>query len=260
MLRYIHNPLSKPSVHRVDVFYVLLSSDVRLTDQQQSLLSVEELQHLSRLQRASDQRSYACAHWLLRQVLSFCTDIAASELRFSASESGKPQLIVPQGHSVVEFNITHCPTMVACAISASPVGVDAESLGRTLDSDVEEYILDTDELLFVRSFEGEKRHQFSLHHWTCKEAALKALGIGLQIDPKQVAINGIHSSQPSTQVVHPRDGSLHQVYLFPNLIPELGHSLTVATTEVECRGIELYDCSTMLASEGDVASSGNTSS
>jgi len=75
----------------------------------------------------------------------------------------------------VHFNLSHCKVATACAISATPIGIDAEeycSYGANIASNV----LNENELTTV--LEGNSPREFA-RYWTMKESYVKYTGIGI---------------------------------------------------------------------------------
>ena len=83
------------------------------------------------------------------------------------AENGKPFL---KNYSDLHFNISHCRTHIALALSHSPVGIDVESLRRVSPSLIKRVC--SDEELHIISQSSDPDMEF-LRLWTRKEAYLK---------------------------------------------------------------------------------------
>ena len=79
--------------------------------------------------------------------------------------------------------------MLAFADSA-PVGVDVEPIGALEDGGVEllDFTLTATERRRLLEVPVPERRRIFLHHWTGKEAILKALGTGLNVEPQAVTL------------------------------------------------------------------------
>lgn len=192
------------------------------------ILSQPEREFLSRLRKPEDRVSYAKAHILLRRSLQKYTGVAAADLEFTTSTTGKPELIRSRGLQHIEFNLTHCETMVACAISLTPVGIDVEPNFRVLEPETIQHILHREEWQLLQGVNASDQATEIMHFWTCKEAALKALGLGLSIEPNQVLIRLADEREAIAHIPVPHNTTAQCIRLYRNLSPLTAHSLTVA--------------------------------
>ena len=94
---------------------------------------------------------------------------------------GKPFFL----RSEIEFSLTHTKTMAFCALSDSPVGIDAETVRPVLPR-VLERTMNPAELAWIA--EQPDRDRAFLQLWTAKEAWVKLTGTGLQGCPKSVVL------------------------------------------------------------------------
>ena len=227
----------------IDVFYLHLSpTDHPISELELSILSLSEREQINRLRQSADRFSYARAHILLRQILGQRLDYSASKLQFSKTSAGKPFLSMPVGLPSLEFNLTHCESMVACAISHTPVGIDVEPNHRILDLDTIRHILHESELRTIEELKIPERTRLALQFWTCKEAALKAIGIGLLVEPNEVVINIEQNAHPYAQLISKARTLPTRIELFPNQLPNSGHALSIACLNTVRPAIVLHAC------------------
>lgn len=99
---------------------------------------------------------------------------------FSYGEHGKPSII---GHEDIHFNLSHCKTAVACAISDKPIGIDIESI-RPAKETVIRYAMNDAET--QRIMESSNPDLEFTRLWTMKESVLKLTGEGINDDMKNV--------------------------------------------------------------------------
>jgi 4'-phosphopantetheinyl transferase len=142
----------------------------------EATLSEEELARMRRLRFAEDRARYAAGRGWLRRILGEETGRDPGELRFIYGPHGKPAL--DDGPA---FNVAHTREHVAVALAPrGDVGVDIEA------------IADFKELpdLAARYFSPAQRRELAARMperrptsfacvWSVKEAAIKALGLGL---------------------------------------------------------------------------------
>ena len=101
---------------------------------------------------------------------------------FSYGEHGKPSII---GHEDIHFNLSHCKTAVACAISDKPIGIDIESI-RPAKETVIRYAMNDAET--QRIMESSNPDLEFTRLWTMKESVLKLTGEGINDDMKNVLV------------------------------------------------------------------------
>lgn len=95
-------------------------------------------------------------------------------------DGGKPFLA---DHPTIHFNLSHCRTAVACAVSRRPIGVDIESR-RPVSDALARHVLNAEEYHAVAT--AEDREIAFLTLWTRKEALLKLTGEGIRGNLKDV--------------------------------------------------------------------------
>ena len=98
---------------------------------------------------------------------------------FLIGEHGKPELSLNSKLSTLNFNISHCKSALAVALSASPVGIDVESVGRYSES-LARHVLNDSEFAEVSQSPNPQIPFTRL--WTQKEAVVKLTGRGIDDD------------------------------------------------------------------------------
>lgn len=145
-----------------------------------------EQERAGRFRFERDAARYVAAHWGLRLVLSEATGSDPTQIRLYADAAGKPHLASGQG---IGFSLSHSAGTAVVAVSGSDdVGVDVE-LWRDLE-DVDALAaahLAPAEHQAWQALPAPQRQRAFITAWTRKEAALKALGTGLDIEPSLVA-------------------------------------------------------------------------
>ncbi|MBO4664205.1 MAG: 4'-phosphopantetheinyl transferase superfamily protein [Bacteroidaceae bacterium] len=99
---------------------------------------------------------------------------------FEYGEHGKPSII---GHPDIHFNLSHCKTAVACAISDTPIGIDIESI-RDAKESVIRYAMNDAETQRIMESSNPALEFTKL--WTIKESVLKLTGEGINDNMKSV--------------------------------------------------------------------------
>lgn len=152
------------------------------------MLTTSELSEASRFVSPSARDQFVVSRGLLRWSLSKRLDIPPLDLLFGRTSYGKPHLIGQRSEQAVQFNVSHCPSMVAVALGeAEAIGVDVETLKRSFDiSALSAYCMSGDERRVYNCLSNGCRRQAFLRYWTVKEAYTKAVGVGLGMDLRDV--------------------------------------------------------------------------
>lgn len=90
---------------------------------------------------------------------------------------GKPYFV----DSPLHFSISHTPNHVFCVLSDTPVGIDAEEMGRQIKPSLAEKILSPTEM--EQFSKADDPRLALLTFWVLKEAAGKCTGEGMQLWP-----------------------------------------------------------------------------
>ncbi len=144
-------------------------------------LSPDEQQRSDRFRFDRDRHRFIAGRGTLRAILGRYLRVDPLELQFSYSAKGKPALSAPSGSSNLEFNLSHSQNVMLCAIAQNtPIGIDLEHLrpvGNLLQ--LTQRFFAPQEHLAIQALPPEEQLQSFFHHWTCKEALLKATGVGV---------------------------------------------------------------------------------
>lgn len=159
------------------------------------LLSEDEKARAERFHRRADRVRMAAARAALRRHLARRLGCAPAALRFELGPNDKPRLRPRGGHKpAVTFNVSHCGEYALIAVSTAPcvaaLGVDIEQRRADLDlEELAEYAFTPSERAFLHRCKpcaGESGAPPGLDYasaffltWVAKEAALKALGVGI---------------------------------------------------------------------------------
>jgi len=151
------------------------------------LLPDAEWQWITRLRQPEDRLRSLTARALVRQMLARRLGVPPAGIALAADPRGKPGLAVPAGW---HFNLAHSGGHVLAAVGRQPLGVDVEACPRRVDNALFRFATGRDpdgagpgglqdgvppaRLPDAQAFCAE---------WVCREAALKARGLGLSVEP-----------------------------------------------------------------------------
>lgn len=149
-------------------------------------LAQAEHERASRFAFDRDRQRFVAGRLAMRRVLSHYTGIAAADLVLTAGAHGKPGL----ASGNLAFNLTHSGSTGLLAISASgEVGIDLERVSLPADPHALAASVFTDEECRVlKSLPATQLAAAFFTCWTRKEAALKAVGTGMSVDPRSVHV------------------------------------------------------------------------
>ena len=147
-------------------------------------LPEDQQRRLSRFVHREGRLQYAVSHAALNTILSQYTGVPPLELRFVDGEKGKPLLM----GSTLSFNLSHSHHAAMIAVSNAPtVGVDVEWVRHKSGLiDIAERYFSKQELRWIEAAAGEEEGVERFYRvWVCKEAYLKAVGVGLTVSLDQ---------------------------------------------------------------------------
>lgn len=145
------------------------------------LMTAEERARQDRFLFERNKRQFAVARVLVRQTLAQYTGIAAPELRFTANQYGRPELVAEA--ATLEFNLSHTDGLAALAVTrAGEIGVDVEDAERrSRPEEVADHFFAPSEVAGLMALPEAARVARFFDLWTLKEAYIKARGMGLAI-------------------------------------------------------------------------------
>jgi len=179
---------------------IWIASIPEFTEHQAALdgvLTPDERAHVHRIREG--QATARLSRGLLRLVLARYLNLPPAEIEIDRScpdcgrSHGRPRLSRRPATAIetIEFSVTHGGDLLVLAFAGNaPVGVDVEPVGALEDvgADLLDFALTLTERLRLLEVPAPQRRRFFLRHWTGKEAVLKALGIGLDVEPRAVTL------------------------------------------------------------------------
>ena len=206
----------------VQLWWASLEISEPETDRLRRVLASDELRRAERFRVAAAARRFIGARAALRMILGRATGAEPADVEFLFGEHGKPCL--PGG--AVLFNASDSGDYVVVALSTAEVGVDIEVV-RTLrrHDRLARRVCTESELEMLAKAPREDREALLLRLWTCKEAALKAIGIGLSGGARNVEVEIPTNGAPRLSRIP--DEVDHWSLLLPDVLPNLLCSVVV---------------------------------
>ena len=138
-----------------------------------------------------DETGHTAGRRLLAQLYE--EETGRSLPQIALTPRGKPYFTDSDWH----FSITHTRHYAFCALSRSPVGIDAEELDRDIDLRLADKMLSPTE--FAQYEKAEDKRLALLTFWVLKEAQAKLTGEGLHGYPDKNTNFSLEDSRVFTQ-------------------------------------------------------------
>ena len=164
------------------LFKIKLSDFVPKVDYLLTYLSEEEIARASRYHFKKDGDRFTICRAILKIILAQKIDLEVSKITIEKGENKKPFL---SSHPSLYFNLSHSNDCALIAIGASPVGVDIERIDYDFDYHPILYAtLNSHETGQLMKSKYPARTFYSF--WTRKEAVVKATGLGISNDFRNI--------------------------------------------------------------------------
>ncbi|MEL7331853.1 MAG: 4'-phosphopantetheinyl transferase superfamily protein [Cyanobacteria bacterium J06560_2] len=175
----------------IQVWQIPLQVSDEIVQSYERCLAVDERSRADRFRFPDDRRRFVVARGTLRHLLSHQLNCTPQAIAFCYGQYGKPQVepTGSEGQTTAQstpgncdfhFNISHSGELALCALGQDHrVGIDVEKMKeiQRLDSMMSRCLLPNEQALVKAS---QRPLQAFLKYWTCKEAYLKAIGMGLR--------------------------------------------------------------------------------
>lgn len=127
------------------------------------------------------QQEHMLGRTLLNMGLQKEYALFLSRLTVKTGTYGKPYLAE---HPEIQFNISHCAGLAACAVHNRVIGLDVENI-RPFSNRLLKKMLTEEELEDLSG--REMTPEIFFRYWTLKESYLKAKGTGLAASMKEIS-------------------------------------------------------------------------
>ncbi len=168
------------SPHDVHLWRIQLTRTETELQYLRDVLSSDEITRAQRFHFEKDRQRFIAGRGILRTILGRYLGVDAQAVKFAYESRGKPLLAEPFALHNISFNLSHSEGLALCVVSnIQNVGVDLEYI-RALDveSFAKRFFTDK-EYNTIKSLPPDQLQKMFFRHWTCKEAYLKAIGVGI---------------------------------------------------------------------------------
>jgi 4'-phosphopantetheinyl transferase len=218
----IDNPFAELTIHTAHIWLVDLTDFWSEVNFFRQFLSPDEVVRGDRFKFVTDQVNFICTRGIARWILAKYLGSTPTDLQFSYTEKGKPFLADALNHLNLNFNISHSKNLAVYAITqANLIGVDIEYLRTNLDVlALAKRFFSPQEYLAISNLSNNLSSNLSentqlnlfFRLWTCKEAYLKAVGLGIAGGLDRVVVslgNSVEERSPVLSYVE--DSNNYQV-------------------------------------------------
>jgi 4'-phosphopantetheinyl transferase len=196
-------PPRLPAVERAaHVWLASLDQPDGIARRLSGLCCPDEHRRASRYHSARDGKRFLVGRGVLRVILAEYLDMEPQSLEFGYGLYGKPFLRTTTSGSDIQFNIAHSESVMVCVVARGiGVGIDVERVRELPDwHNLLGITLSAREQRVVGSLAPMHRMRAFFERWVCKEAVLKARGIGLSgsLTEIETCLTLVDESQPRT--------------------------------------------------------------
>jgi 4'-phosphopantetheinyl transferase len=176
----------------VEVWVIRLDVGRIATDRLRAWLSQDELARAAGFHFDRDRSRYIVAHGAVRAILGERLGLLPQQVAFEVGPHGKPRLAAEDPG--IRFNLSHSGGIALCAVTGGvEVGVDVEALRVVPDAEAiaRRFFANREVEDWLRLSTSERPDGF-LRLWSCKEAWIKACGMGLSMpmDLSEIGVSG----------------------------------------------------------------------
>jgi 4'-phosphopantetheinyl transferase len=141
-------------------------------------LTADERARADRYKTGKVRDQFVTCRGLLRRVLGECLGVGPGEIPITYTGAGKP--VLGGANPGLHFNLTHTDGLALIAVARAPVGIDAERVRAVADPDglVRRFFSPAERDAFA-ALPPDLRGRGFFRGWTCKEAVIKAAGLGV---------------------------------------------------------------------------------
>lgn len=180
-------PASWPGLAAGDVHVWLISLEAAASWQEgYALLSDEERRRADRFRKSASRADYIAAHAAMRQILGRYLNQPPGRVRLARDAAGKP--VLEDNSPELSFNLSHSGPWAMLAVTPDrAVGCDIEVMRPEPPYEAGRMVFSAEEQRSLEAAPEAGRAARFYELWTCKEALLKAMGLGFAREPRGVA-------------------------------------------------------------------------
>jgi 4'-phosphopantetheinyl transferase len=213
----------------VHLWWAFVDREVLDINYYYQILSIDEKNRVARNPFKKQSDIFIVAHGLLRAILSRYLKIDPQKICFIYEEFGKPGLDLPFKGAGLSFNLSHSKGIVLYAITRDrEIGVDIEYIPNSLCLEkIAEICLSPREMKMFCLIPLSDREKIFLDYWTCKEAYIKATGLGHSVPLSQVEVI-LLQNKPEVQMASRFIAGVEKIWSLQRVESPQGYSAALA--------------------------------
>ncbi len=224
------------------IYWALFSADpVWLEGNAEDFLSAQELERLAGMRFPKRRREWLLGRYTAKRLFLRCLPetgmLTMHEFSVQNQPGGMPFFARADGQPLPwPLSISHRDQWAFCALSTQAgvqIGVDIEYIEPRQDAFLSDYFTE-EEQSYARKLDESERVVWMTAAWSMKEAVLKALGTGLRVDTRHVALDfsGTFDAQPvDWSALAVQTHNLGAVHFNVCWMRRGGHVLSMASSE-----------------------------
>lgn len=156
----------------------------------EAVLDACERAQLSRMKHPLQRQRATVMRGSLRWVLGAYLRVSPERVPLTRRPNGRPRLRLAPGDAGLSVSSASCRgTGTFVVATGTEVGIDLECVDpQRFPSALARHILHPRELVLFEAMPATAHAAWLARAWVCKEAMLKALGLGLQMDPRRMEV------------------------------------------------------------------------
>ncbi|APJ04888.1 4'-phosphopantetheinyl transferase family protein [Silvanigrella aquatica] len=160
------------------------------------VLTLDEINKSLKYFKISDKIRSLSTRFVLKKLISLYLKLPPHNIHFKYNKYFKPFLSHEINNISLNFNVSHAGEYIVLAFSCEDlVGIDIEKYDNSLDKNsLGSYIFSDCEFTSWNSLSENEKNSSFYHVWSCKEAILKGIGIGLSYLPNNITV-GINPNE-----------------------------------------------------------------
>jgi 4'-phosphopantetheinyl transferase len=167
------------------------TADLPLTD---AWLSRGEAEFLHTLRFPKRRADWKLGRWTAKRAVSLYLKLpphpqSLAQVEIRPALGGAPEAFLANQPAPVSISISHREGRAVCAVGQAPLllGCDLEIAEPRSDAFAADYFTEQEQALLAQSSPTARFQQLALL-WSAKESVLKALRIGLRLDPRAISV------------------------------------------------------------------------
>lgn len=173
----------------------------------EAVLDTDELAQVHKMKHALNRQRATVRRGSLRWVLGAYLRVPPERVPLIRTPDGRPRLRLAPGEQCLNVSSASCRDSGTFVVATdTEIGIDLECIDpQRFPSALARHILHPREVALFEALPATAHAAWLASAWVCKEAMLKALGLGLRMDPRRMEVmSSDHAATPLGGAFRPR--------------------------------------------------------